>query len=168
MRRGSLGVGILAVTLGCGGKYEAKSGKDFFSKIQKAQKEQDVDTLRKMMSKKSQDTLLEAMKTQVEAVKTDAKQQEKFQKELGLTEDPSTMKLEDVVKALLKQELKENAKDADKEQFVEEKAEGETVILVTQEAGKEKKEIVLVRENGYLKWDMEASDKREEQKRKRG
>lgn len=168
MRRAIAGVGVLALVVGCSGKHEAKSGKDFFEKMKKAEKDQDVDTMWKMMSKKTQEFFLKGVEGELKSAKTDEKTKERLKKRTGVEADPTTLSAEELVKGMLKESLKERAAKPEEEQFVEEKSEGDNVILVTQVSGKEKREVVLVRESGYLKYDMEASEKREEEKHKKG
>lgn len=166
MRHAMAAAGLLALVLGCSGKHEAKSGKDFFEKRKKAEKDQDVETMWKMMSKKTQEFFVKGMEEQIKGAKSDPKSLERLKKQAGVDGDPTAMSATDLVKALLKAGLKE--KKAEDEKFVEEKPEGDTVVLVTQVEGGEKRETILVREDGYLKFDMEATEKREEEKHKRG
>ena len=66
---------------------------------------------------------------------------------------------EKIAKAILAKGF-EREKNPGSAEFIEEKQEGDIVILVTRQAGMESEEIVLVREEGVLRLDMDATEER--------
>lgn len=146
----------LSVT-GCRAKHEATSGKEFFEKMRKAEKDKDAETLWKMMSKNTQDILVQTAKSELEGAKASAEAKENLKKLTGVEGDPTTMDPLALAKAILKKRLELEQGRAEKIKLLEEKAEGDKIILVTQEEGQEKMETVLVKEDGFLKADFEAS-----------
>lgn len=160
MRQWILVVAFGFSVAGCRAKHEATSGKEWFEKAITASKGKDVETTWKMMSKKSQDRFVEQAKSQQERAKTSAEAKESLRKSTGVEGDPTTLDPAALAKAILKKRMETDAAQYDKVKFVEEKTEGDKVILITQEEGKEKEEIVLVKEDGFLKADFEATGAR--------
>ena len=160
MRRWTTPLAILACVAGCHAKHEATTGKEFFEKMQKAAKDKDAETIWKMMSKKTQEAMVKSMKDQVEYAKKTAEMKTELVKMLkestGIEGDPLAMDPEALAKAQLKKGLEKDSAKADKSKFIEEKKEGDLVILVIEEEGKDKHEIALIKEDGFLKMDMEA------------
>jgi len=160
MRPGLIVAACALSVVGCRAKHEATTGKEFFEKAHKAKKEKDVETVWKMMSKRSQEILVEAAKSQLERAKESPEARESLKKSSGIEGDPTTLEPVALAKALMKRHTEKDASRIDKVRFVEERTEGDKIILVTQEEGEDKEELVLVKEDGFLRADMEATGAR--------
>lgn len=146
-----LAAAVLAVCgAGCDPKTDKVStGKEFLERFQKAEQAKDAQALWSLMAKASRDERVAAAKKEFEQVKGNVEAAEKLKKEYGVTdEDP-----EKLAQAKLKKEL-EKPTDLRDAKFVEERADGQKVILVVEVGGK-KREIPLVREDETLRicWD---------------
>jgi hypothetical protein len=150
---------IPLLVIGCSSKHEASTGKEFFEKSLKATKEKDGATLWKMMSKKTQEFMTKMMQDQIDNAKKSDENKKRMKDLYGIEGDPTTMKLEDLCIAMIQKQTEKDTKDLDKTKFIEEKKEGESVIVVIETDGK-RAEMVLIKEEGSLKMDMDAMRKR--------
>jgi hypothetical protein len=158
MKRLLLALPILVAA--CKKPHEATSGKEFFEKFIKASQNKDAETVWKMMSKATQEAGLARARASIEAAKKNPEVAKSITDSLGIADpanvDPTTFSIASLRKWL----EREGAAQTAKVRFVEEKKEGDLVIVVSEEEGKGRDELVLVREDGYLKLDSEASGKR--------
>jgi len=161
IRRLTLPFLLLVVVGGCSSKHEASTGKEWLEKFQAAAGAQDVETVWKMHTKASQEFMSEKYSDWMEVAKSDPEGLKQLKKSTGL-DDPSTRSGEELAKAFLKALLKKKDDEMHpgKYVFVSEKKEGEQVILVLKIKGK-KEEFVLLEEDGYLKFDIPETGRRE-------
>ena len=160
MRHVTWALAALALAAGC--KKGPTTGKEFVAKMNEAEKKKDVDAMWNLISKKSRASLVDNVKKQLESSKSNEKVKKRLQEELGVT-DPAAADPETVAKKFLGRQF-ERDKNPGAAEYVEEKIEGDQVILVTREPGKERDEVVLIREDGVLRIDIEATDERESKK----
>ena len=159
MRRWILVLPAVAAIGSCRAKHEASTGKEFFEKMRKAEKDQDAETLWKMMSKNTQEALVQRAKSELEGAKGSAEAKENLKKLAGV--DPTAMDPLALAKAILKKRLELEAGRSEKIKLLEEKTEGDKIILVTQEEGQEREETVLIKEDGFLRADFQATAARQ-------
>jgi hypothetical protein len=158
MKRLLLALPILVAA--CKKPHEATSGKEFLEKFKKASQNKDAETLWKMMSKRTQEAGLVRARASIETAKKDPDIAKYLRDTMGIA-DPANVDPTVFAIASLKKWLEaEGAAEAAKVRFIEEKKEGDLVIVVSEQEGKGRDELVLVTEDGYLKLDSEASGRR--------
>ncbi len=160
MKRWTVAAALAMALSACSGMKGPNTGQEFFTKMNDAAKKKDVDTLWRLLAKKSRDNLVNEMKDEAAAAKKNRPIKNPLSKKSKASKTPSA---EDLGKELLGAYL-EAGLLVRGETFVEEKAEGNQVIVVTKNADKTTYEIVLVREESGLRWDLEATDERESKK----
>jgi len=161
MRRWILVLPAVAAIGSCRAKHEASTGKEFFEKMRKAEKDQDAETLWKMMSKNTQEALVQRAKSELDDAKGSTEAKDNLKKLAGVEADPMAMDPLALAKAILKKRLELEAGRSEKIKLLEEKTEGDKIILVTQEEGQEREETVLIKEDGFLRADFQATAARQ-------
>jgi len=144
-------------TVGCSPKGEARTGKEFLEKFQQAEKDKDVDSYWKLMSTKSREAIQTSIKNEIEKAKKDEKAIAALKKKYAVDEDPTNMKVEDLAKAMLKQQFESKKSDFLEAKFVEEKDGDTGVTLLIEVPGKGNREVVLVKEKELLKIDWQST-----------
>lgn len=129
----------LLLLAGCSAKHEAATGREFFEKARAA----DAPTFWRMMSRDTQRFMTEIVQARLDR---GPREREKLREEGGESDDP----------AILAPRVFHRRLAASFEEFRDERAEGDRVILVTRS-----REWVLVREDGFLKLDWKATLQRE-------
>jgi len=153
MRTWIAGIVLPFVAVGCSPK-EAKSGREFLEKFQEAERARDGSAVWNLIAKESREALMAETRKEVDGAKGKPEAAEKLKERYGLKEDPTQMDLEKLTQARLGKELEAHPTGLIQAKFVEEKEQGEQVVLVVEIEGKGKKEIGLLREEGTLrmKW----------------
>ncbi len=152
MKRAIVLLGVAVLFAGCGAKHEASTGKEWHEKFSAAVKEKDADTSWKMLSKGMQKELTDSAKT----VKEMAEDQKTLKEKFEVDADPKTISDEDLAKKMLFG--KDGMNEVTEWSFVSEKADGDNIAVTCKKDDKEKV-FVLIKEDGSLKFDMEATQK---------
>ena len=153
MRRGLWVAALTALVAGCKAKHEATSGKEWLRKYQAAAKNNDADTCWKMISRESQGHFSDAVKNIKETLKSGGPAAEMFRKGWQLEKDIAAYSDEELAKKML---MRKEQEESVKSTFVEEKAEGNNVLL-TVDRGGARQTMVLIKEEGSLKYDFKAT-----------
>ncbi len=146
---------VVALAVGCDSKVnQASTGKEFLEKFQKAEKDKDSEKIWNMLAKESREDRVSSAKKDLEKAKASPEEAEKLKKDLGMKEDPMAAGAEKIAQAKLTKQL-EKPTELLTAKFVEEKTQGNEVILVVEVDGKGKREIPLVREGEslHVRWD---------------
>ena len=138
MRSMMAAAALAVLAVGCDTKSQA-TGREFMEKFQKAEKAKDSEAIWGMLTKDSRDSLIASAKA--EKGTPDKSKSGDSDEKLG--RDKLAKQLEGRSTPLLNGT------------YVEERSQGDQIILVVEVEGKNRKEIPLVREGGSLRirWD---------------
>ncbi len=148
----------------CNAGSNATTGTEFLEKFKEAVKEKEAKTLWKMLSKKTQDLLKNELKQEIQKGYHNAATKTKLLNEFEKVDwhgdeekDLREIDAEELYLDRLQRQL--NSGTAYREfksyRFVEEKPEGNGVLLTVRDTGDRKIGIVLILEDDYLKYDQE-------------
>ncbi|MBI2899052.1 MAG: hypothetical protein HYY17_02635 [Planctomycetes bacterium] len=155
MRTWISGIALALAAVGCDSKPDQTTAKGFLERFQQAEKAKDAPALWGLLAKQSREERVSAARRELDDAKKSAEAAEKLKKQYGLAEDPAKMEAEAFARAKLAKQVEGGPTDLLAAKFVEERTQGEQVILVVEIPGKGRREISLVREEETLrvKWD---------------
>jgi len=151
---------LLLAATGCKGKHEANSAQEFFDKYVKAAQARNVETLWLMYSTTSHTNWISMARAELERAKAVPSGVKVLQETYELPADPAAITPEILAKARWKKDRKKMLENAGVARLLDERPEGDRIIVTVEWPPAGRLEWVLVREKKYLRLDDIATDMR--------
>lgn len=155
-------VALAVFAVGCDLPQEkVTTAKDFLAKFQEAEKGKDGKVLWNLLSKDFRNQHITTARTELEQAKASPEAADRIKKEYGLKDDPAKMGEDKLAQAMVLKQLEKHPSDLLEAKFVEERPQGEQVVMVVDIPNKGKQDIILVKEEGSLKINLETKKVKE-------